>query len=80
MAEKFRASGGTILIQPTSFKIDEDSFFIAFGKDPDGCSFEIIQIESTPQPFCQVMLCVEDLDRSVNFYEKVGFAISSFTN
>lgn len=73
VTEDFRAKGGDIRIEPTSFKIEDDSFFIAFGKDPDGCSFEIIQRDSTPQPFCQVMLAVEDLERSINFYERVGY-------
>lgn len=46
---------------------------IAYVKDPDGCSYELIQRENptTSEPLCQVMLCVEDLDRSINFYQKV---------
>lgn len=40
-------------------------------KDPDGYTFEIIQRASTPEPFCQVMLRVGDLERSIKFYEKV---------
>lgn len=44
---------------------------IAFVKDPDGYTFEIIQRPSTPEPLCQVMLRVGDLERSTKFYEKV---------
>jgi lactoylglutathione lyase len=40
-------------------------------KDPDGYTFELIQRGRTPEPLCQVMLRVGDLDRSIKFYEKV---------
>ncbi|KAG0577986.1 hypothetical protein M758_5G189400 [Ceratodon purpureus] len=43
---------------------------IAFVEDPDGYKFELIQRPRTPEPFCQVMLRVGDLDRAVQFYEK----------
>lgn len=44
---------------------------IAFVDDPDGYKFELIQRGPTPEPLCQVMLRVGDLDRSIKFYEKV---------
>ncbi|CAN1857326.1 Lactoylglutathione lyase GLX1 [Linum perenne] len=43
---------------------------IAFVKDHDGYTFELIQRGPTPEPLCQVMLRVGDLDRSIKFYEK----------
>lgn len=44
---------------------------IAFVEDPDGYKFEIIQRDHpTPDPLCQVMLRVGDLNRSISFYEK----------
>lgn len=39
-------------------------------KDPDGYVFELIQRGPTPEPLCQVMLRVGDLDRSIKFYEQ----------
>jgi lactoylglutathione lyase len=47
------------------------STVIAFAQDPDGYMFELIQRGSTPEPLCQVMLRVGDLERSIKFYEKV---------
>jgi lactoylglutathione lyase len=44
---------------------------IAFVEDPTGYKFELIQREPTPEPLCQVMLRVGDLDRSIAFYETV---------
>ncbi|VAI46741.1 unnamed protein product [Triticum turgidum subsp. durum] len=46
------------------------STVIAFAQDPDGYMFELIQRGPTPEPLCQVMLRVGDLDRSIMFYEK----------
>ncbi|KAG4141761.1 hypothetical protein ERO13_D06G093600v2 [Gossypium hirsutum] len=43
---------------------------IAFIEDPDGYTFELLEREPTPEPLCQVMLRVGDLDRSINFYKK----------
>ncbi|KAI7980204.1 Meiosis-specific protein ASY1 [Camellia lanceoleosa] len=45
---------------------------IAFAKDPDVYLFELIQRGPTPEPLCQVMLRVGDLDRSIKFYEKIN--------
>nr|GEX47909.1 lactoylglutathione lyase GLX1 [Tanacetum cinerariifolium] len=42
----------------------------AFAKDPDGYLFELIIRHGTPEPLCQVMFHVGDLDRSIKFYEK----------
>ncbi|CAI5483766.1 unnamed protein product, partial [Closterium sp. Yama58-4] len=43
---------------------------IAFVEDPAGYKWEIIQRPPTPEPLCQVMLRVGDLDRAIKFYEK----------
>ncbi|GKV15996.1 hypothetical protein SLEP1_g26711 [Rubroshorea leprosula] len=68
MAEDIRAKGGTITREPGPVK--GGSTVIAFVKDPDGYIFELIQRENTPEPLCQVMLRVGDLERSIKFYEK----------
>ncbi|KAI8016524.1 hypothetical protein LOK49_LG05G02017 [Camellia lanceoleosa] len=63
-----RAKGGNITREPGPVK--GGTTVIAFVKDPDGYIFEPIQRGPTPEPFCQVMLRVGDLDRSIKFYEK----------
>ncbi|XVF80726.1 hypothetical protein PTKIN_Ptkin15bG0098200 [Pterospermum kingtungense] len=45
-------------------------FAIATPDDPAGFTFELIDKASTPEPLCQVMLRVGDLDCSVKFYAK----------
>jgi len=67
--EKLRAIGGNITREPGPVK--GGTSVIAFVKDPDGYIFELIQRGPTPEPLCQVMLRVGDLDRSIKFYEKV---------
>lgn len=47
------------------------STIIAFIEDPDGYKFELMERGPTPEPLCQVMLRVGDLDRAINFYKKV---------
>ncbi|KAL3733477.1 hypothetical protein ACJRO7_022926 [Eucalyptus globulus] len=42
----------------------------AFVEDPNGYSFELLQRGPTPDPLCQIMLQVTDLDRAASFYEK----------
>ncbi|CAN1215202.1 Probable lactoylglutathione lyase, chloroplastic [Linum perenne] len=46
------------------------STVIAFIEDPDGYKFELLERGPTPEPLCQVMLRVGDLDRAIKFYEK----------
>lgn len=41
-------------------------------EDPNGYNFELLERGPTPEPLCQVMLRVGDLDRSMNFYKKVS--------
>ncbi|KAK0580038.1 hypothetical protein LWI29_035495 [Acer saccharum] len=68
MVEKVRALGGNVSREPGPVK--GGTSVIAFVKDPDGYTFELIQRGPTPEPLCQVMLRVGDLDRSIKFYEK----------
>lgn len=68
MVEDIRAKGGTITREPGPVK--GGTTVIAFVKDPDGYLFELIQRCPTPEPLCQVMLRVGDLERSIKFYEK----------
>lgn len=68
MVEDIRAKGGNVTREPGPVK--GGSSVIAFVKDPDGYTFELIQREFTPEPLCQIMLRVGDLERSIKFYEK----------
>lgn len=67
--ELIKAKGGKVTREPGPVK--GGSTVIAFIEDPDGYKFELIERGPTPEPLCQVMLRVGDLDRSINFYEKV---------
>lgn len=69
MVEDIRAKGGIITREPGPVKGGKS--VIAFVKDPDGYIFELIQRGPTPEPLCQVMLRVGDLEKSIQFYEKV---------
>lgn len=69
LVEKIRAKGGNVTREPGPVK--GGTSVIAFVKDPDGYTFELIQRGPTPEPLCQVMLRVGDLDRAIKFYEKV---------
>ncbi|CAF2082662.1 unnamed protein product [Brassica napus] len=68
MVETVRAKGGNVTREPGP--VEGGSSIIAIVKDPDGYPFELIQRGPTPEPFCQVMLRVGDLDRAIKFYEK----------
>ncbi|KAF2304942.1 hypothetical protein GH714_000644 [Hevea brasiliensis] len=68
LVEDIRAKGGVITREPGPVK--GGTTVIAFVKDPDGYIFELIQRGPTPEPLCQIMLRVGDLDRSIQFYEK----------
>ncbi|KAG2684312.1 hypothetical protein I3843_10G069800 [Carya illinoinensis] len=68
LVEDIRAKGGVITREPGPVKGGQS--VIAFVKDPDGYVFELIQRGPTPEPLCQVMLRVGDLDRAIKFYEK----------
>ncbi|PON82593.1 Glyoxalase I [Trema orientale] len=77
MVENIRGKGGDIVKEPTLFEMDGSDYSGAIVKDPDGCTFELIQSDSisgsSPSPappLNHVMLFVADLDRSIQFYEK----------
>ncbi|KAM7459372.1 hypothetical protein LguiA_036366 [Lonicera macranthoides] len=63
-----KAKGGKVTQEPGPLK--GGSTVIAFIEDPDGYKFELLEKGPTPEPLCQVMLRVGDLDRAINFYEK----------
>ncbi|KAM0001367.1 putative lactoylglutathione lyase [Helianthus debilis subsp. tardiflorus] len=63
-----KAKGGTVTREAGPVKGGKT--VSAFIEDPDGYKFELIERGPTPEPLCQVMLRVGDLDRSVAFHEK----------
>ncbi|XP_022142111.1 putative lactoylglutathione lyase isoform X3 [Momordica charantia] len=67
LVEDIRAKGGSIIKEPM---VLGGSTVLAFLKDPDGYIFELTQRGPTPEPLCQVLLRVGDLERSIKFYEK----------
>lgn len=69
MVEEIRARGGVITRE--AGPIEGGTTVFAFIQDPDGYMFELIQRPPTPEPLCQLMLHVSDLDRAIQFYEKV---------
>ena len=71
-----KAKGGKVTREPGPVK--GGNTVIAFVEDPDGYKFELLERGPTPEPFCQVMLRVGDLDRSINFYEKVRTFLPDF--
>lgn len=66
--DRVRTRGGVVSREAGPVK--GGSTVIAFVEDPDGYKFELIQRPATPEPLCQVMLRVGDLDKSIAFYEK----------
>ncbi|PON94632.1 Glyoxalase I [Trema orientale] len=66
--EIIKAKGGTVTREPGP--VEGGSTIIAFIEDPDGYKFELLERGPTPEPLCQVMLRVGDLDRAINFYKK----------
>jgi catechol 2,3-dioxygenase-like lactoylglutathione lyase family enzyme len=71
--ELVRAKGGKVTREPGPVKGGKT--VIAFVEDPDGYKFEILERPGTPEPLCQVMLRVGDLDRAISFYEKVCYLL-----
>ncbi|KAK1303291.1 Lactoylglutathione lyase [Acorus calamus] len=78
LVEDIRAKGGKITREPGPVK--GGTTVIAFVEDPDGYLFELIQRGPTPEPLCQVMLRVGDLDRSIQFYEKYTIAMMGYAD
>lgn len=63
-----RAKGGKVTREPGPDK--GGSSVSAFIEDPDGYTFKLLERPPSPEPLCQIMLRVGDLDRSIKFYEK----------
>jgi lactoylglutathione lyase len=63
-----KAKGGKVTRERGPVK--GGKIIIAFVEYPDGYKFELIERGPTPEPLCQVMLRVGDLDHVINFYEK----------
>ncbi|XVE70467.1 hypothetical protein DITRI_Ditri10aG0074700 [Diplodiscus trichospermus] len=74
--ELIKAKGGKVTRE--SGPVKGGTTIIAFVEDPDGYKFELIERGPTPEPLCQVMLRVGDLDRSINFYEKYTIAMMGY--
>ncbi|XP_073043303.1 probable lactoylglutathione lyase, chloroplastic [Primulina eburnea] len=66
--ELIKAKGGKVTREPGPVKGGKT--VIAFIEDPDGYKFELLERGPSPEPLCQVMLRVGDLDRSIEFHEK----------
>lgn len=74
--ELIKAKGGKVTREPGPVK--GGNTVIAFVEDPDGYKFELLERGPTPEPLCQVMLRVGDLDRSITFYEKVRVVLAQY--
>lgn len=70
-----KAKGGKVTREPGPVK--GGNTVIAFIEDPDGYTFELLERRPSPEPLCQVMLRVGDLDRAIAFYQKVSAAYCS---
>ncbi|XP_043706419.1 probable lactoylglutathione lyase, chloroplastic [Telopea speciosissima] len=68
VVDLIKAKGGKVTREPGPVKGGKT--VIAFIEDPDGYKFELLERGPTPEPLCQVMLRVGDLNRAINFYEK----------
>ncbi|KAK7311780.1 hypothetical protein RJT34_10129 [Clitoria ternatea] len=71
-----KAKRGKVIREPGLVK--GGNTVIAFIEDPDGYRFELLEKRPTPEPLCQVMLRVGDLDSAIAFYQKaVGMKLLS---
>ncbi|KAE9452303.1 hypothetical protein C3L33_15793, partial [Rhododendron williamsianum] len=64
-----KAKGGKVTGEPSPIKGGNTT--IAFIEDPDGYKFKLLERGPTPEPLCQLMLRVRDLDRSITYHKKV---------
>ncbi|KAG1365376.1 putative Lactoylglutathione lyase [Cocos nucifera] len=78
LVENVREKGGKVTREPGPVK--GGTTVIAFVQDPDGYLFELIQRGPTPEPLCQVMLRVGDLECSIKFYEKYTIAMLGYAD
>lgn len=65
-----KVKGGKVIGEPAP--VADGTTIIATIQDLDGYKFELLERGPTPEPLCLVMLRVGDLERSINFYEKVS--------
>ncbi|XP_058202500.1 probable lactoylglutathione lyase, chloroplastic isoform X1 [Rhododendron vialii] len=63
-----KAKGGKVTGEPSPIKGGNTT--IAFIEDPDGYKFKLLERGPTPEPLCQLMLRVGDLDRSITYHKK----------
>ncbi|KAL2237016.1 putative lactoylglutathione lyase [Sesamum indicum] len=68
MVDLVKYKGGRVIQEPGL--VEGGNTVIALVEDPDDYNCKLIQRGPTPEPLCQVMLRVGDLDRSINFYRK----------
>ncbi|XP_038903299.1 lactoylglutathione lyase-like [Benincasa hispida] len=64
--EKARANGALVIHKPQ--KVNQTIF--AFVEDHDGYKFKLIQRTTSSDPLVEIMLHVQDLNTSLNFYTK----------
>lgn len=67
-AAKVKASGSGKITREAG-PVKGGKTVIAFAEDPSGYKWELIQREPSPEPLCQVMLRVDDLEKSIKFYQ-----------
>ncbi|KAH7841014.1 hypothetical protein Vadar_024512 [Vaccinium darrowii] len=63
-----KAKGGKVTREPAPDK--GGSPIVAFVEDPDGYKFKLLERGPTPEPLCQLMLRVGDLDHSITYHKK----------
>ncbi|KAG6643998.1 probable lactoylglutathione lyase, chloroplastic [Carya illinoinensis] len=63
-----KVKGGKVIREPAP--VADGTTIMATIQDRDGYKFELLERGPTPEPLCQVMLRVGDIERSINFYEK----------
>ncbi|KAK4419967.1 putative lactoylglutathione lyase, chloroplastic [Sesamum alatum] len=68
MVDLLKNKGVRVIQEPGL--VEGGNTVIALVQDPDGYNCKLIQRGPTPEPLCQVMLRVGDLERSINFYRK----------
>lgn len=65
-----KAKEGKVTREPQPVK--SGSMVTASIEDPNGYRFELLERRPTREPLNQVMLRVGDLDRAIDFYQKVS--------
>ena len=68
--EKVRAKGGIVTREPGTTPGGGTTIF-AFVKDPDGYSVELFNLAPSSEPLRQLSLHMINMDRAIEFYQKV---------